>query len=151
VSRRWIPRRTEPDTAERPAAESIEQALVTAIASNRQLRVELDAAEAKLVATQAQLDFHKGALVDVKVKLGLTTDAADRLERRVDNLTHQLKQERDHTAGSCSHAAELRYVKGTLTDLEGRVRDLQRINEGYEAPGWLPRTEPVAPTRRGRR
>jgi chromosome segregation ATPase len=149
MSRRWIPRRTEPDTAGQPATESVEQALITSITTNRQLRAELDAVETKLTATQAQLEFHKGALVDAKVKLGLTTDAVERLELRLSVLVADLDRERKHTVGSCSHAADLKTMGAHVGALEKRVAELQHVNEGYEAPGWLPRTEPAATTRRG--
>lgn len=154
MSRRWIPRRTEPDTADLPAAEPLEQALVRSITTNRELRAELEAAETKLAATEAQLEFHKGALVDTKVKLGLKADAVDRLERRVAVLVADLDRERKHTAGSCSHAAELRTMGTQVTALEKRVHDLQQANmaRDVECLDWEPvATVPVATTRRGRR
>jgi hypothetical protein len=35
--------------------------------------------------------------------------------------------------------------------LERRVSELQRVNEGYESPGWMPRADSAALKRLGRR
>lgn len=131
---------------------SVEQALAASVAANRDLRAELDAAEKKLAATQAQLEFHQTQLRETKVTLGLKEETVERQTRRIDSLIHRLKVEREHTAGSCSHAADVRDLKGTLTALERRVAELQRVNESYEAPGWLPPVDapaalPSAPSR----
>jgi hypothetical protein len=78
-------------------------------------------------------------------------ETVERLERHVGSLAHRLTLERDHTAGSCSHAADLKAMGTQVGALERRVAELQRVNEGYEAPGWLPRMEQAVATRRGRR
>lgn len=110
---------------------SAEQALAASVAANRELRAELEIAEKKLAAEQRQLEFHRNELVETKVALDIKTEQTTALQRRVNSLAHWLRVEQEHTAGSCSHATELRDLKGTLTALEQRVRDLQTANEGW--------------------
>lgn len=110
---------------------SAEQALAASVAANRELRAELETAEKKLAAEQAQLEFHRTELHKAKVELGLKKETIERQERRIDSLTHRLRVEQEHTAGSCSHAADLRELKVTLTALERRVHELQAANEGW--------------------
>jgi len=131
-------------------ASTTEQALAASVAANRQLRAELDAAEKKLAesekilrAERRQLDFHRAELVTTEAALAEQRLQADQLQHRVDSLAHRLELERDHTAGSCSHAADLKAMGEQVTALERRVAELQRANEGHESLGWAAR--PVAP------
>lgn len=119
-----MPRRRNRQTS----GPTAEQALAASVAANRELRAELDVAEKKLAAERAQLEFHKGVLVAVRTELAEKATTTRHLEQRVDSLTRELMRERAHTAGSCSHAAELRELKSTMTALERRVHELQQAN-----------------------
>ena len=126
-----------------------EQALAASVAANRELRAELDAAEKRLTdadkahaATQRQLNFQRDEAREARADLAAQITHTEQLERRVGSLAYRLKLERDHTAGSCSHAAELRAMGVQVSALERRVAELQRINQGYDALGMVSQPEP---------
>jgi len=143
-----MPRRRNRQTS----GPTAEQALAASVAANRELRAELDAAEKKLVAERAQLEFHKGVLVAVRTELAEKGERTRQLEQRVESLTRDLARERAHTAGSCSHYADLKAMGVQVTALERRVDELQQANMARDVavlPGWESVAAiPAAPQRR---
>lgn len=119
-------------------------------AENERLRAELSDMRTKLDKAVFQLDWHRGELSRVKVLLSSEERRVDALQRTASADAAALKREREHVAGSCSHAADLRDLKRTLTALEKRVAELQAANEGYEAHGWLPVSMAMSGGKRGR-
>lgn len=146
MSRRWTGRRPESTPT---TVEQLEQSLAASVASNRELRTELEAVEDHLGAVRLQLEFHKGLLVTAQAALAAKLLHAEQLERRLTAALADLKREREHTAGSCSHAAEVRDLKDTLARLEKRVHVLQQANMARDAAefgGWESDAEiPAAP------
>lgn len=119
-------------------------------AENERLRAELSDMRTKFDKAVFQLDWHRGELARVKVLLSSEERRVDALQRTASADAAALKREREHVAGSCSHAADLRDLNRTLTALEARVAELQAVNEGYEARGWLPPSMAMSGGKRGR-
>lgn len=142
MSRRFIARRAEPDTVEQQD---------TALDDRRQLRTDYDALRKKLDGTEAQLRWHKEQLTDAQLATRVAKLRIEELDLELAVKAADLDREREHTAGFCSHAAELRGLKRAMSALETRVAELQRGNEGHESLGWSPRPTTPRGTLRGGR
>lgn len=110
-------------------------------AENERLRAELSDMRTKFDKTVFQLDWHRGELSRVKVLLSSEERRVDALQRTASADAAALKKEREHVAGSCSHAADLRAMSQQVAALERRVHELQQASiarDVFELPGWEP-------------
>lgn len=144
MSRRWTGRRPETAAAELSEALSASSARnLTLCADNETLRRDADDTAVMREADKKQMAFLREELARARADRSAETQRADGVDRRLAAMAADLKREREHTAGSCSHAAELRAMGIQVGALERRVHELQQANmsrDVAEIIGW----EPVA-------
>jgi len=155
MPRRWRNRR--PDPAEQRAVAlaaanlRLCAALDEATDARRLLLRDVETLHEKRDGDRKQLAWHKEQLAAAQADRAMETLRADQAERRLEPLAAGLRREREHTAGSCSHAAELKAMHAQVVALEKRVHDLQQANMAKDVTvlaGW--ETSPFRAAKRRR-